>query len=40
MWDMAGLCVLVPILTEHLLRFSIPLDDAVPQVRFERVSVR
>jgi hypothetical protein len=35
-----GMCVIVPLCTGNRLRFSARLDDAAPQVRSERVSVR
>jgi hypothetical protein len=37
--DVGRLCVLLPIRTENRLRFSVHLDDGVPEVRFERVAV-
>jgi hypothetical protein len=34
--DVGKLCVIVPLCTENVLRFSVQLDDEAPEVRFER----
>ena len=31
-------CVLVPLCTENVLRFSARLDNGLPEVRFERLA--
>jgi hypothetical protein len=36
--DVGHLCVIVPLCTENVLRFSVRLDDGAPAVRFERVA--
>ena len=36
--DVGWICVIVPLCTENVLRFSAVLHDVAPSVRFERLS--